>query len=378
MASSIRPWVTAGVAVSSVAVLAVAPLEPTSTFTDVRITNSAVDLTAAPNPLEFYPQVLMRSLANAGDRLDEFLDAPLPIVRAVAENQYNSLAEVVSAIGTGDVVAVVRAVVRAIADPVINLARVAGSGEPFRTAASVIIRLALPIASGVIAAGSAAGDVAEALLHLAVVGTLGAVTNIPGRIADGFLNGRVDETEDSSYGLLSPVVEAPVVDQLTGPVAHLVDSLQAVGETLSAPAGTGSGSVGMGTGSAGTATGPAEPPDPGAVTVPLPRPETPAATTLAPQPPRASAPNDPAPAEDNPPTEESENPSETVENPDDDVTEADPSTADPGTGNAGGHAGPAEPGTTATPPEEPADDAHAGGTGESADDSGPSGTADAG
>jgi hypothetical protein len=244
MPGSIRPWVTAGIAVVGAAVIAVAPFEPVPRGTEFRIANSAVEISATPSPIDFYPQVVMRTLANAGDLIDEYFAAPLPVVTAVAESHYLALADIVDAVERGDVVAVVTAVLRAIATPVVNLVKVAGSGEPFRMASSLIVRLALPIASSVLAAGSAVGDVIDALLDVDVVSAFSAVTNIPARIVDGFLNGRVDAETLENPGLLSPVATAPVADQLTGPVAFLIDSLQGVGETISpAPPAVGAGPI---------------------------------------------------------------------------------------------------------------------------------------
>ncbi|ABM12758.1 MULTISPECIES: hypothetical protein [Mycolicibacterium] len=242
MPNSIRPWVTAGVAVVGVGVIAVAPLEPVTPRTGIQITSAALELAAAA-PFDYYPRVVSRSLANAGDRLGEYLAAPLPIVRAVADNQYEAFAELVNAVGAGDVAAVLRAVVRAIATPVVNLAKVAGSGEPFRTVAGVIARLALPVVSGALAAGAGVADVVEALLDLDLVAAFNAVTNLPARIVDGLLNGRVDGVDDTYYGLLTPAIEAPVVDQLTGPVEFLIDSLQDIGDTISSPTGVGAAEV---------------------------------------------------------------------------------------------------------------------------------------
>lgn len=232
---SIRPWVTAGIAVVGAAVIAVAPFEPIPRGTEIRIANSAVEISATPSPIDLYPHVVMRSLANAGDLISEYFAAPLPVVTAVAESQYLALADIVDAADRGDVVAVVTAVLQAIAMPVVNLVKVAGSGEPFRTASSLIVRLALPIVSSLLAAGSAVGDVVDALLDFDFVSTVSAVTNIPARIVDGFLNGRVNAGTDEHFGFLSPVLDASVSDQLTGPVAFLIDSLQDIGDTISPP-----------------------------------------------------------------------------------------------------------------------------------------------
>jgi hypothetical protein len=291
MASSIRPWVTTGVAVVGVGLIALVPVDPGPAAGDVRIANSAVDVTTAPNPLEYYPQMLMRSLDNAGDRFGEYLAAPFPIVTAVADNQRAAFADVVAAVRSGDPAAIAGAVAESVTVPVVNLVRVAGSGEPFRTAASLIVRLALPVSGGVLATSSAVLDVVEALLRLDPVGAFAALTNIPARLVDGFLNGRIDGIGDTRVGLLSPQATTPVAGELTGPVAHLVDSLQRIGDTISAPTGAGAEATDI--------------PNMGAPSERLP--DVPAATakpTTAPSPPVSAPDDDPAPAGGNTPDEE--------------------------------------------------------------------------
>ena len=213
-------------------VIAVVPVEPVTT-TEVRTASAAVQLTAAPNPFEYYPQVLGRSLSNAGDRLDEYFADPLPILAAIAGNQLRAFDSIVGAVVSLDPVAVVRAVLHAVTQPAVNLARVLSTGEPFATAASFLVRLALPVVSGVYAAGAAIGDAVEALFDLDIVGAVNAVINLPARIVDGFLNGFVDGENPSHTGLLDPVLGAPAADELTGPFAFLIKSLQEIGETTS-------------------------------------------------------------------------------------------------------------------------------------------------
>lgn len=220
-------------------VIVVAPFEPLPPGDTIRITNSAVEVDSTPSPMDYYPQVVMRSLENAGDRLREYLAEPLPVVTALAESQYTSLTDIVDAVDDGEVVEMVDAVIRAIALPVTNMVKVVGSGEPFEMAASLLVRLALPVVSGVMAAGSTVGDVVESFLDLDVVGAVGAATNLPARILDGFLNGRVDALGDEYFGFLAPVAEEPVRDQLTGPVSFLIESLQDIGDTIAAPASVG-------------------------------------------------------------------------------------------------------------------------------------------
>ncbi|HEY9264737.1 MAG TPA: hypothetical protein VIQ11_09050, partial [Mycobacterium sp.] len=151
MSRSLRPWLTTGVAIVGLGVIAVAPVEPTPPG-DERIANAAMELTTDPNPFEYYPQVLERSLANTSDRLDEYFANPFPVVRAIAENQLQAVDSIVGAAVRRDPVAVVRAVVDAVAQPAVNLARVVGTGEPFETAVGFLVRLALPIVSGAFAA----------------------------------------------------------------------------------------------------------------------------------------------------------------------------------------------------------------------------------
>jgi hypothetical protein len=239
MPKSVRPWATAVIAVVGAGVIAVAPFEPLPPGETIRITPSAVELDSSPSPTDYYPQVVMRSLENAGDRLSEYLAAPFPIVTAVAGNQYTSLTDIVDAVEDGDVVEIVDAVIRAIAMPVTNLVKVVGSGQPFEMTASLIVRLALPVVSGVMAAGSTVGDVVDSLLDLDVVGAASAATNIPARIVDGLLNGRVDGVSDEYFGFLAPVAEEPFSDQLTGPVSFLIESLQEIGDTIAVPASPG-------------------------------------------------------------------------------------------------------------------------------------------
>lgn len=239
MPKSIRPWATAVIAVVGAGVIAVAPFEPLPPGDTVRITPSAVELATSPSPTDYYPQVVKRALENAGDRLSEYLAAPFPIVTAVAGNQYTSLTDIVDAVEDGEVVEIVDALIRAIAMPVTNLVKVVGSGQPFEMTASLIVRLALPIVSGVMAAGSTVGDVVDSLLDLDVVGAASAATNLPARIVDGLLNGRVDGVSDEYFGFLAPVAEEPVSDQLTGPVSFLIESLQEIGDTIAAPASPG-------------------------------------------------------------------------------------------------------------------------------------------
>jgi hypothetical protein len=234
MPRSVRPWATASIAIVGTSAIALAPMEfpDTALPADVQVTNTAVQLNATPTPFEYYPQMLKRSLGNAGDRIAEYLADPLPIVRAIAENQNHAFAEVAAAAADLDPVAFARAVIVAIAQPIVNVARVFGTGQPFEAAAGMPLRVALPFVSGLIAAGSSVADAVHALLRLDVTGAASTLANSPGRVADGVLNGRVDGVSGDFFGLLSPVEEAPVSDRLTGPVSFLIHSLQEMGDAI--------------------------------------------------------------------------------------------------------------------------------------------------
>lgn len=304
-------------------VIAVAPFEPLPPGDTIRITNSAVELDSAPGPLDYYPQVVMRSLENASDRLGEYLTAPFPVVTAVVESQYDSLADIVDAVEDGDVVEAVNAVLRAIALPVTNLVKVVGSGQPFEMAASLIVRLALPIVSGVIAAGSTVVDVVESLVDLDVVGAVSAATNLPARILDGFLNGRADAVSDEYFGFLAPVTEEPVRDQLTGPVSFLIESLQDIGDTIAAPGPIGDRPDVAAQGA--PATPPIEPES-----------DSPAASTD-----RGNS--DDTPPEPKSPDREGEAPSDSDESPEDEATDPDPAGSEDDAAPASAEAAPSEP-----------------------------------
>lgn len=237
MPKSVRPWLTATVTIVGVGVIAVAPLEPPAK-SDVRVENTAVLAQTTPGPFQYYPQVVRRSLANANDLVREYLADPLPVVRAIADNQSKAVADIVEAAAALDPGAFVHAVVAAIGQPVTGLVKVVGSGEPFETASSMLIRLAIPVVSGVLAAGAAVADVVKAFADLDVVNAVSGLINVPGRIADGLLNGRVDGQHDEYFGLLGKVVEAPVSEQISGPFDYLIQSLQGIGDTISASAPT--------------------------------------------------------------------------------------------------------------------------------------------
>ncbi|MBX7450406.1 hypothetical protein GR927_20680 [Mycolicibacterium sp. 3033] len=234
MPKVVRPWLTAGVAVIGAGAIAVAP--SSSPQGQVRVENSAVVQNPTHSPLQYYPDVVSRSAANAGHLVDEYLAQPLPIVSAIADNQHRAVVEVLRAAAELDPEAFAHAVFAAANQPVETLARVVGSGEPFGTANSMLVRLTMPAASGVLAGAAGATEIVDAAADLDPVRVAGGLINLPARTADGLLNGRVGSGHDEYFGLLGSVVEAPVSEDISGPVDYLIHSLQDIGDTIAVPA----------------------------------------------------------------------------------------------------------------------------------------------
>ena len=233
MPKVVRPWLTVGVATLGIGAIVAAP--PSAPKGEVRIANSAIVEHETQGPLQYYPDVLSRSLTNARRLVAEYLEDPLPVVRAVADNQHRAVTEVLRAAADLDPEAFAQAVLSAVNQPVASLGRVVARGEPVRTANSLLVRLALPAASGVLAGGAGVADVVDAATDLDPVRVAGGLVNLPARTMDGLLNGRVDGERDEYFGLLGAVVEAPVSDQISGTVDYLIGSLQDIGDTIAAP-----------------------------------------------------------------------------------------------------------------------------------------------
>lgn len=234
MPKVVRPWVTAGVAAVGVATIVIAPASAPED--KVRIENSAVVQTETQGPLQYYPEVLSRSLSNARRLVARYLEDPLPVVTAIAENQHHAVTDVLRAAAELDPEAFAHAVLAAASQPVQSLGRVVAGGEPVHTANSLLVRLTMPAASGVLAGGAGAADVVDAVTDLDPVRVADGLLNLPARTVDGLLNGHVDGQDDDYFGLLGSVVEAPVSDQLSGPVDYLIGSLQHIGDTITTPA----------------------------------------------------------------------------------------------------------------------------------------------
>ncbi|MFG1932727.1 hypothetical protein ACGFK1_19100 [Mycobacterium sp. NPDC048908] len=152
MHAAVRPFITTGIALVGASVVAVNPITPASPPDD-HIVNTAVQLTAVPSALEFYPYVVRATLENAGIMVQRYLAEPVPIVRALLGAEVTAPTDVLTALG-----------------------RVATSS----------VSWAVP---GALGALHAVGDVVGAGLALNPVDFVNALLNVPLRIVDSLLNG---------------------------------------------------------------------------------------------------------------------------------------------------------------------------------------------
>lgn len=173
-AAALRPFVTAGVALVAAGTVAISPVTPAPA--PPAVVSTAVQLTAAPAPLEFYAKVTAQALINTVTSIgfypavaplfiDELLVHPGQVLESVIGNSTRLL---------------------------------------FHAVQSVIS----PFANTLGATLVALRDLAAAALHLDPVDLFNAIVDIPARIADGFLNGGYPVLGSLEAGLLSP----PVMD----------------------------------------------------------------------------------------------------------------------------------------------------------------------
>ncbi|MBU9767146.1 hypothetical protein FR943_25360 [Mycobacterium sp. TNTM28] len=232
MEMRLRPYATAGIALVGAGVIAVTPVAPPPTVTQV--SSAAVDLSAAVNPLSPWVDLFNNTSTNLTGLADAYFEAPAPILQQVIVNQVanldrllndpGSIGDVLSGIGDNLDKAFQAATFLGIpadlpADEV--QAMLLESNDGFHAALATLIPLVLPAlapdldegtvtlitevvrfisspASGVLI--GLAGPVVSPLIALvssvqAVTGAadfeeaLQALLATPANVADGFLNG---------------------------------------------------------------------------------------------------------------------------------------------------------------------------------------------
>jgi hypothetical protein len=229
-----RPYVKVSIALVGASALAIAPITaapPELTLpTPAPTASTAVALAA--NPVEFYAQVIGRTLGNVDAQLQEFLADPAPILMQVIANQASNLnvlfeslegtvsglAEVLTttlpttleaafeqlsegsfegfvntllglplAVGF-PVIGLLNAPVTALTQAVGNVNKIVQQALPILILAAPLGVLA-PINSTVGAFGAAVQNVIDAVGAGDLTGLVEAIVNFPGVIADGFFNG---------------------------------------------------------------------------------------------------------------------------------------------------------------------------------------------
>ena len=189
MHAAIRPYVTAGVALVGASVIAVAPVSPVAP-SHIRGASPAVQLTAAPNPIVFYPQVAKDAVSNAGTLLQQYLTVPPALVEALVTQPIPTL---------------------------VSTLRVFTNPGPYLFVPASLIS---PIVSGIGATVVAFADVITALVAGNATDFFNAVVDIPARIADGVLNGGYPTSGAlpiSFGGILTPHRLRPGVHRVSRP-----------------------------------------------------------------------------------------------------------------------------------------------------------------
>ncbi|WP_157561085.1 hypothetical protein [Mycobacterium sp. E802] len=103
MEAAVRSYLTAGVALTGAAVIAVSPLAPTPTdiqLPAVPISSAAVTLNALTNPLDAWAETLTTAGTNLQSLVEQLAADPAPILQTVISNQVGNATVVAEAIQT--------------------------------------------------------------------------------------------------------------------------------------------------------------------------------------------------------------------------------------------------------------------------------------
>jgi hypothetical protein len=213
MHAAVRPYVTTGVALVGSSVIAIAPLAPSPPdirIAEIRVTTAAVQLTAAPNPIEFYPQVLKEAFDNAGLLLQQYVTVGTQLAKAFVAQPGQLLKwALVAVVNPG----------------------------------TYVVGLAIastPVANTIGATIAAGTDVFNAVAAFHPFELINAIVDIPARIIDGALNGGYPYKGSGPAGLLSPFSPG---DRGTGPLAFPILVAQLILDLSSPPAITSSAPV---------------------------------------------------------------------------------------------------------------------------------------
>jgi hypothetical protein len=180
---TVRSFAATGVslvAASTIVISTITPVPADIRAADIRIASPAVQLTAAPNPVEYYPQVVQAALGNVGALVQDYVENFTPPSRffPVQLGQPN---------------------------PVVLLFVPLFLGFSALTIVS-------PVVCAIRGAQDAFNDVGSAIAKSDPIDLANAIVDIPARIADGLLNGTGtgDPSDYLSKGLLTPNTPAGI------------------------------------------------------------------------------------------------------------------------------------------------------------------------
>jgi hypothetical protein len=239
MGGRVKPYVTAGVALVGASIIAVTPISAAPP-PEVRTATSLVQLAAFPdmfeNPVVFYSDVVQTAFANTATLTQLYFTDPVPIIRAVLANQAVAISDIVAALVDRDGAALWAATVNAVTRPITNL--VAVGAYVIENVGQILLKLALPVISGVFATAFAFGAVIEAIVDFDLTNLVNAVINVPGKIIDGVLNGTL--VPNPALPLVVPGVlsTGDPFPEFFGPVKDLIEADQEIGELIAAPVTT--------------------------------------------------------------------------------------------------------------------------------------------
>lgn len=229
-------FVNAGIAVLGAGLLVVTPITspPPATTT----ATMSVRLAAAPAPLEFYREVAQRSASYSASLAQRYFSDPVPISRAIINNQAAAVSNIIAAVGSGDPAAVLSALGEAITQPIENTIKAAGAVNEFAVliAGSAISPAVQLLAS----AGYAVGDVFAAIVTLHPLDLVNSVIDIPAHLVNGVLNGGYGYAALGPFMPLYAGVLTPPGFMITvpGPVATQILVAQRVAQAISPDSAT--------------------------------------------------------------------------------------------------------------------------------------------
>jgi hypothetical protein len=194
-----------GVAFLAAAVIGVAPI--TSTPPAIATATATVRLAAVPSPLEFYPEVAQRAVYFAASLAHQYFSDPVPITRAVINNQAAAVSNIIAAVESGDPAAVRTALTEAVTQPIENA--ITAGGVVVDQSRYLALSAISPVLQVFWSTDFAIRAVVASVTALNLIDLLNSVLNIPAHLFNGIINGGYfpygNPFDPVRAGLLTPV-----------------------------------------------------------------------------------------------------------------------------------------------------------------------------